>query len=122
MKAPHKPPGKLPDGKMAVYVFLLNDLCLKVGKVGPQSHARYVSQHYHAKSSGSNLAKSVLHGKSELNFLGVNELNVGDWIKENTDRVNFLLDRGKGVPLLNLLESYLQCRLKPIFEGFESQK
>ena len=57
LRAPHKPPARLPNGQMAVYVFTFNDECLRVGKVGPKSEARYVSQHYNPKSSKSNLAK-----------------------------------------------------------------
>jgi len=32
-----------PLGKMAVYVFFWGDKCLKVGKVGPKSGARYTN-------------------------------------------------------------------------------
>jgi hypothetical protein len=59
LSAPHKP-SALPKGKMAVYVFSWNGQCLKVGKVGPNSSPRYLSQHYSSKSSKSNLAKSCM--------------------------------------------------------------
>lgn len=114
----------LGKNRMAVYVFVLNGECLKVGKVGPRSHARYISHHYNASSSQSNLAKSLLSHHHEPRFSSVpeDEDKVGDWIKENVDRVNFILDKDVGVPVLNLLESFLQCRLGPHFEGFESQR
>ncbi len=55
LSKPHLPPSIFPQEKMAVYVFLWGDLCLKVGKIGPRSKARYTSQHYNPKSSNSNL-------------------------------------------------------------------
>ncbi len=122
LPAPHKPPPALPKGKMAVYVFAWKGQCLKVGKVGPNSQARYTSQHYGASSSNSNLAKSILSARDELMLSTLSESNVGAWIKANVDRTNFLLDASCGVPVLTLLESFLQCRLRPRFEGFESQR
>jgi hypothetical protein len=121
-RKPHTPPSTLPQCKMAVYVFIWGDHCLKVGKVGPKSLARYTSQHYNPNSSKSNLAKSILKQKSPLGVPHLTETNVGDWIKHNTDRINFLLDQNLGTPVLSLMEAFLQCRLKPKFEGFESQK
>jgi len=50
------------------------------------------------------------------------ETNVAGWIREHTDRVNFILDAPLGVHVLNLLEAFLQCRLRPEFEGFASQR
>jgi hypothetical protein len=117
--APHKP-SPLPAGKMAVYVFSLKGECLKVGKVGPKSHARFASQHYSSKSSRSNLAKSLL-ACSDLSLPGFSDQTAGVWIRTNVDRIDFLLDVSCGVPVLTLLESFLQCRLKPRFEGFKSQ-
>ncbi len=107
---------------MAVYVFVWRGKCLKVGKVGPNSQARFTSQHYLPSSSNSNLAKSILGARESLGLEGVAESTVGTWIKANVDRFNFLLDTGCGVPVLILLESFLQCRLRPKFEGFESQR
>ena len=122
LSAPHRSPSSLPNGKMAVYVFVWNDICLKVGKVGPNSNARYTSQHYNPRSSNSNLAKSILQAKDNLGLINVSESNVGAWIKSNTDRINILLDANLGIPVVTLLESFLQCRLHPKFEGFESQQ
>lgn len=122
LPAPHKPPSALPSGKMAVYVFIWNGHCLKVGKVGPKSQARFTSQHYNPASSSSNLAKSLVAGHGKLGLSGITESNAGAWIKANADRVHFLLNTECGVPVLTLLESFLQCRLKPVFEGFDSQR
>ena len=122
LPAPHRPPSQLPDGKMAVYVFARSGECLKVGKVGPESQPRYTSHHYNPKSSSSNLARSILKDKEGIGSPDLNEDNIGDWIKGHTDRVNFLISRKHGLPVLTLLEAFLQCRLRPRFEGFESQR
>jgi hypothetical protein len=121
LEAPHKP-NSLPPGHMAVYSFFWKGQCLKVGKVGMNSGPRYLSQHYNPKSSVSNLAASMLKASKEMGLLDLDEHNVGDWIRERTDRVNFILPSKAGVPVLNLLEAFLQCRLNPRFEGFESQR
>jgi hypothetical protein len=52
----------------------------------------------------------------------LSEDNVGDWIKANVHRMNFLMDAECGIRLLSLLESFLQCRPEPKFEGFERQR
>ena len=118
LPAPHSPPSRLPEGKIAVYAFFWGEQCLKVGKAGPKSQARYISQHYNAASSKSNLAKSILGHQRELGLNGLNENTITDWIKNNTSRINFLVDTKVGIPVLNLLEVFLQCRLRPRFEGF----
>lgn len=41
--APHQRPRSLPLGKQAVYCFLLGEGCLKVGKAGPKTKARFTS-------------------------------------------------------------------------------
>jgi len=122
LPAPHRPPSALPKGKSAVYVFMWRGECLKVGKAGPKSQARYTGQHYSPLSSNSNLAKSLFSARDELGLAGLSESTVGDWIRANTARYNFLLDSSCGIPVLTLLESFLQCRLRPRFEGFASQR
>lgn len=119
--APQNKLSSLPKGCFAVYVFFWNGQCLKVGKVGQNSQARFKSQHYRPSSSRSNLAKSILAYKKEIGLSDLTEETVGDWIKENTERVNFVLDAQLGVPVLTLLEVFLQCALRPRFEGFASQ-
>ena len=122
LSAPHKPPSSLPKGMMAIYIFQWKGECLKVEKVGPNSQARYTSQHYSPSSSNSNLAKSIVSAREKLGLSGVSESNVGAWIKSNVDRINILIDSKCGIPVLTLCESFFQCRLRPRFEGFESQK
>jgi len=122
LSAPHVPPTRLPFGKMAVYVFSKGPEVLKVGKVGVKSQARYTRQHYNPGSAMSTLAASILADRERLGLGDVDEASVGRWIRENIDRVNFLMDERFGIPVLSLLETFLQCRLKPRYEGFKSQR
>lgn len=113
---PHKPGGQ-PSGKMAVYAFFHNGQALKVGKVGLNSDARFRSQHYNPQSSMSNLARSILANPERIGVAGIDSLNIGAWIRQNTDRVNLLLPASIGMPMLSLLESFLHVRWMPMFEG-----
>jgi hypothetical protein len=118
-RAPLKP------HSMAVYVFTYRETCLKVGKVGPNSRARFTTQHYLPGSSRSNLARSLSHANGWARVPGVPAVTigtVGEWIMDHTTRTNFILHKRFGMPVLNLLEAFLQCRLRPVFEGFESQR
>jgi hypothetical protein len=121
--APHQPPRNLPDGKTAVYVYCTSERCLKVGKAGPKSKARYTSQHYQPDSAPSTLARSLLGAKTEFSLPdSIDSSNIGEWIKQNTYRVNILLNAATGANALNLLEAFVQCKLDPRFEGFASQR
>lgn len=122
LPAPHRPPSRLPAGKMAIYVFAYGDTTLKVGKAGSNSQARYISQHYNAGSAPSTLAASLLKRSTEIGVSGLDNASVSDWIKSETDRINFVVDSEVGIDGLSLLESFLHCRLKPAFEGFASQR
>ena len=121
--APHEAPRSLPAGRLAVYVFMYGDQCLKVGKAGSKSHARYCSQHY-GLNAPSTLAKSLIKYQERLPIGDLlNESNVKAWILKNTERVNFLIPEKYDIAAaLSLFESFLQCRLRPEFEGFASQR
>ena len=116
----HQPKGNhnrsLKKGEMAVYTFFYGDQCLKVGQVGPNSNARYRYQHY-GFNAKSTLAKSLVNDKT-LN-LGLNETNVGEWIKNNCDRYDVIIKvpEKKSKLLLNLYEGALQYCLGPKYEG-----
>lgn len=122
LSAPHAPPTRLPAGFMAVYIFAHGGDVLKVGKVGPKSQARYTSQHYNPGSAPSTLAASVIADADRLRLGDADRTGIGNWIRTNVDRVNILLPVHLGVPVLTLLESFLQCRLRPRYEGFRSQR
>jgi hypothetical protein len=121
--APHARPRNLPAGKMAVYVFGIEERCLKVGKAGPKTAQRYTYQHYHAGSAPSTLSASILKhvDKGRAPFWGAAEppwvKDVGSWIERHTWRANLLLPANRSLHLLNLLEAFVQCRLDPAFEG-----
>lgn len=127
--APHRPHA-LPSGKCAVYVFTLcsayGDSCpvgahraLKVGKAGPNSNARFQSQHYNPRSAQSNLAASLIDARVLWPFLGLRSLkeeDVKSWIMTNADRDNLYLDEADR-DLLAELERYVKGILGPVFEG-----
>ena len=121
LPTPHQRPSSLPKGKLAVYVFIYGDRCLKVGKAGQRSAARYCSHHY-GMNAPSTLAKSLLTNQHRIGVSNIKDANVGEWICRNTRRINFLLPASYGIFLLSLLEAFVQCRLNPEFEGFESQR
>ena len=75
-----------------------------------------------AGSGKSTLAASSIRQGECIGVAGLDETNVPGWIREHTDRVNFILDAPLGVPVLNLVDTFLQCRLRPGFEGFASQR
>ena len=128
--APHSPKD-LPSGKAAVYVFSLPATCtapagpnraLKVGKAGPNSNNRFRYQHYKSGSANSTLAGAIENNPILLSYIGISRFpdNLGNWIRENTDRDNFYVD-GLRQDLLGFLEVYLKGRLGPIYEGSLSQ-
>jgi len=117
--APHSPPARLPPRKKAVYGFWWNGECLKIGKVGPKSGARYTSQHYSLKGANSNLCKSLLNDPRMDSNSGFSALRdrPGDWVKKQTSRVNILLPAQTDDKTIALLEAFLHCRFRPRYEG-----
>jgi hypothetical protein len=125
LPAPHRRPAQLPIGKRAVYVFLLGSTCLKVGKAGAKSRARFTSQHYEPNSCRSNLAKSLLRDgallrqcmpdsrRAEL----ASETTIGAWIESHATRWHLFLEEHQSPFLWSLLEAFVHCRLRPRFEG-----
>jgi hypothetical protein len=120
----------MPKGRQGVYAFALGTVWLKVGKAGPNSNARWVSQHYKATRSLSNLAWSLLrythlsgfnHPRLPTNLraqlMAVPPDALGDWIKKNTARVNFIIGAELGSDALDRLERIAQDTLRPVFEG-----
>ena len=122
LNMPHMPPSRLPNRKVAVYIFSDKERVLKVGQVGPNSQPRYMSHHYNPKSSGSNLSKSLLTDEHAVQKYNLSQETVGEWIKGNTDRVNFIIDVDYYGPVLNLFEAFVQCRLNPVYEGHASRQ
>lgn len=94
---------------------------MKIGKAGPNSNARFLSQHYNPNSAMSNLAKSILSDVNMQN-LGITEQNVGDWIKQNCRRIDVVIDRKVGIFALELVEAILHYKYSPIYEGYINQR
>lgn len=109
------------DGKMYVYTFRYEGEFLKIGKAGSNSKARLYSQHYKPESSQSNLAKSIILDPRMSDKLLTNS-TVGDWIKDNVDRIDIEIDAVLGVFALNFIESVLHCLYQPRYEGFKTQR
>lgn len=115
---PHTP-GNLPPNKMGIYMFYHVDHFLKIGKAGPNSNVRFKNNHYHPTSSNSNLAKSILMDET-FNY-NIDEHTVGQWVRNNTQRIDILLDQKFGMFVLNFIESALHLKYKPKYEGFNTQ-
>lgn len=117
---PHKLT-KLNEDFMVVYTFAFQGLYLKIGKAGPQSFARVNSHHYNPGSSNSNLAKSILADPHFGKFALTNE-NIKDWIKNNTTRIDILIEKRLGIFVLNFVEACLHLKYQPKYEGYETQR
>lgn len=122
LASPHKAPA-LPNGCMAIYTFFWSDKCLKVGKAGPRSAARYRGQHY-TLSAPSTLAKSLRNKGVDKGITGLpeNEHMIGDWIRQNTSRADIIVHGHCRIELLNLIEAFCITKLNPLFEGFDAQR
>lgn len=119
---PHQPPKTIPEGKMAVYSFFYQGKALKVGKAGPKSKARYTSQHYSAGSAPSTLAASLENKPEEIGLDKSDVTDSKEWLRKNTQRINFIINSSLGVDVLNLIEAFLIAKLSPVYEGFDSQR
>ena len=123
----HKPT-TLQTGMCGVYVFMAGEHCLKVGKAGSNSKARWNSHHYNLdETTPSTLPKSIIKNKLRFKSLFPTEMhqeidalkktNIQGWIKSNLSRIEFLMPDNGDSLALNLLEALAQYRLHPIFEG-----
>ena len=108
-------PLPLPKGKMAVYTFVYNGIFLKIGQANKNSKARYQSHHYYIKSGKSTLANSLM--KSNLISTPINTTNVTQWIKDNCERYDIIIDEKFGKYTLNFIEGLLHHQYKPKYEG-----
>jgi hypothetical protein len=115
-------PQTLSKGKMAVYAFFHKGKCLKIGKVSQKDNARFVSHHYGPNRNGSTLAGSLLKDPIMQRLHQLNDVNVGDWIKEKCRRIDILMDAKLGPFTLGLVEAILHYRYKPQYEGKPRKK
>ena len=108
--------------KYLVYVFSVGDLVLKVGETCRKSGVNgRMREHYRRKESDtSTLALSIVKHPDCWQQLGIDHVddsNVVDWLMKNVRCDMLLLDRSHGKRFIKLLESFLHCRLSPMFEG-----
>ena len=113
LDAPHRAPSRLPLDKMAVYGFWGDGGWLKIGKAGPNSGARYTSQHYNPGSAPSTLSASLSKDPRMATVESFDPAVPGEWIRASTHQVNVLLPADQPKELLSLLEAFLQLRLRP---------
>lgn len=128
LPAPHAPKALRP-GHGAVYIFALADTdtseagpgrVLKVGRVGPNSNARFQSQHYSSTSNGSNLAKAILRYPTLWSWLGIDHidpLTIRAWMLTHLDRAHIYVP-ASSAELIPQLEMYVRARLGgSVYEG-----
>jgi hypothetical protein len=128
LEVPHRPIA-LPIGWQGIYCFRFDSAWLKVGKAGPKSGPRWVSQHYKPTRALSTLACSLIRYahvttsedprtpnlKASLQRVSPDE--IAEWIKANTERVNLLIRAEMGAGSLARLEAIGHRILDPVFEG-----
>lgn len=126
LPAPHRQAALWP-GFGAVYAFALSarttsaagaGMVLKVGKVGPNSDARFRSQHY-TTSGRSTLARSLLAHRILWPWLGISELDdasVKQWMLSNLGRMHIYVPAGSPL-VITALEMYVRARIGSVFEG-----
>jgi len=115
----HHTPLKLEKGYMAVYSFVYKGEFLKIGQAGKSSNARYQSQHYltfRNRGDASTLSRRLVDDINNQS-LGLNDNNVGQWVKDNCERYDVLIDAKYGKITLNFLEGLLQFKYHPKYEG-----
>ena len=110
----HKPIS-LPSGKMAVYTFVYNGVFLKIGQANKNSNARYQSHPYNVGSAKSTLANSLLNDSTMSSL--VNAANVKQWIKDNCERFDVIIDAKHQKVALNFIEGLLHYKYNPKYEG-----
>ena len=110
----HKPLS-LPPGKMAVYTFVYNGVFLKIGQANVNSKARYQSHPYNVGSANSTLAKSLLNDPSMSALVNID--NVNQWIKDNCERFDVIIDAKHKKVALNFIEGLLHYKYNPKYEG-----
>ena len=54
--------------------------------------------------------------------LVLTEKNIGSWTKQNTGRIDILLDASLGIFTPELIEAALHFKYGPRYEGFQNQR
>lgn len=110
----HTRPKPLRNKQQAVYAFFQGTIWLRIGKTSYSQ--RFTSQHYGTGRSGSALAKDIWENRKDFSFVG-NEEEIHEWIFSNVGRADIVMPAHWPGAVVTLLESYLQHRLRPRFQG-----
>ena len=135
--APHERP-TVRSGQF-VYVFSLDNHCLKVGSVTGSNDPTRLTNHYNPKGGVSVLARSILENRGRVRgfldpqrqqefdqlpapvwepYRGRSQASiVARWMEKNLTLYIFQLRGDVDRCAVLLLEIFLQCRLRPLFEG-----
>ena len=88
---------------------------MKIGQANQNSNARYQSHPYNVGSANSTLAKSLLKDPSMSGLVNAN--NVNQWIKDNCERFDVIIDAKHKKVALNFIEGLLHYKYNPKYEG-----
>ena len=117
LPAPHRPPSRLPAGKVGIYCFWLESWgWLKIGMAGPNSQPRWTSHHYWGCAL-STLAGSLRSDPEMAEPARLDRDALRAWIIRHTCRANILMPSRMGRGILLRLEGFLHARLNPRYEG-----
>lgn len=120
----------LPHEYAGVYIFSYRGIVLKVGKAAAGNNHRWQYDHYDLYSSESNLAASLYayahyftREDPDLQRVDLKrkvrklkEREIGDWIRQNVDRCNLLVESFWASFVSEDLENFAISRLNPRFE------
>lgn len=86
---------------------------------GPNSNARFQSQHYAPGSARSNLANSIIKYQVLWPWLGIEAVDTSTiraWMLSHLDRANVYVPAASA-ELIPHLEMYIRGRLGSVYEG-----
>ena len=126
--APHqRPQGHY--GNASVYVFMLDDLCLKVGCVPGRKPTSRLHNHYNPNTA-NHLAAKILNGKqrikeklSDSDRVEIDKLStesIASWMEERLSLYCFHFRRDTSECVIRFFEAFLHCKMNPLFEGTQT--
>ena len=112
---PHKWPKKLESGYAKVYIFMLGNEFIKIGKANNGSGARATSQHYRFNAP-STVAKSLCADKT-MPVYGKDQETIKLWMLENLRRIDVEIKTESNTWATSLIEGILHYKFTPRYEG-----
>lgn len=106
-------------GKICAGLCVCAGRVLKVGKAGPNSAARFTSQHYSPASARSTLAGSIIKYPILWPWLGISAgytVDIKSWMTANLDRMRIFF-RQPPPEFLTTAELYVGARIGSVYEG-----